>query len=144
MPLPTGTWTIDLYGPAGGQGNLVVAVDNEGNLSGSTISGDQVIGFWNESQQTISFTRVQTLPTTFQIYTGYLFLVPTQTNEIHYTLAGNFEIYSPAGQGGTASANTYQWFAYQDVKTKEGKDGKDGSKDGKDHKDKDGKDNKDK
>ena len=111
MSLPTGTWKIN---GNGFEGNLNIdSVDAKGTLSGN-VFGQPIEGFWDEVSQKIIFMRIITPndPSTFQIYTGYLFQNPqrpTPGQDITHTLTGFFEAF--AGTGAVAQRTLYGWMA---------------------------------
>ena len=89
---------------------LPTPTDQNGNLVNGTIYGQEIFGFWDDVANKITFVRKTDPadPTTFQIYTGYLFQTPPG-NDLSYTLAGTFEAF--AGTGATARATVYGWYA---------------------------------
>jgi hypothetical protein len=105
-------WNINANGYAG---ELVISsVDAQGHLSGS-VFGNPLIGFWDEAAGKITFMRIINPgdPSTFQVYTGFLFTGPESVvneGDSHYTMAGEFEAF--AGSGGTATRTVYGWYAY--------------------------------
>ncbi len=111
MALVTGTWTINANGFIG---ELTIAsVDAQGNLTG-TVFGNQILGFWDEPSQKITFLRVinPADPSTLQIYTGYLFSGGENLNpegNVPFYLTGSFEAF--AGTGGVAHRVLYGWYA---------------------------------
>ncbi len=126
MPLPTGTWFLNGNGFTG---DLTVnSVDAHGNLNATVYGGQQTTGFWDETAQKITFMRLSNPadPSSFQVYTGYLFHNVSGIDTI-YTLAGSFEAF--AGTGAVAQRVLYGWFANITVI------GKDINKDTKDNKD---------
>ena len=99
--LKTGNWTVNANSV---KGTLAVTqIDADGNLTGSTIYNNEIVGFWDEESRKITFIRVtdKTKPNTFQIYTGYLMGTAT--------IAGSFEAFQ--GTGGAAKRNVFGWFA---------------------------------
>jgi hypothetical protein len=111
MTLLTGTWKINANGF---EGDLNIdSVDSQGNLSG-TVFGNNILGFWDDVAMKITFIRVvdPSNPSTFQIYTGFLFQNPTQPDagdNVTFTLTGSFEAFS--GTGAVAQRVVYGWFA---------------------------------
>jgi len=106
--LPTGNWNIN---GNGFRGDLVInSVDSAGRITGTVYNGQTIIGFWDESSQKITFMRIiePSDPSTFQIFTGYLFR-NCDTGGCLYTLAGSFEAF--AGTGAVAQRTLYGWFA---------------------------------
>ncbi len=103
-PIPKGTWKIN---GNGFQGDLVITTFTGGNLTG-TAYGNDIFGFYNTASQKIMFMRkcIATDPTTYQIYTGYLFKT-NGTNQ--YVLAGTFEAFS--GSAATSVKNVTGWYA---------------------------------
>lgn len=106
MAAPIGTWNINANGFSGTLS--IQQVDAQGNLSASSVFGNDILGFWDESSQKLTFIRLSNpaLPSTFQIYTGYL--MPPQPDTI-LALAGSFEAFP--GTGGTAQQSLFGWFA---------------------------------
>ena len=105
--LPTGTWKIN---GNSFRGDLVItSVDGSGKLTGTIYGGQSIIGFWDEASQKITFMRLinPADPSTFQIFTGYLF--SNCATDCLHTLAGSFEAF--AGSGATAQRTVYGWFA---------------------------------
>jgi hypothetical protein len=83
--LPKGTWQI--YGNEE-QGQLViVAVDNQGKLTG-TAFGDNITGSFNASSGEIHFGRRIKQVADWQEYTGYISLVALNVDAPRYLLAG--------------------------------------------------------
>jgi spore germination protein YaaH len=111
MSLVTGQWTLN---GNGFQGDLTItAADADGTLHGTMYGGQPIIGFWDETAQKITFMKIVPPPSgqapdpsTYQVYTGYLF-----SNGTEFTLAGSFEAF--AGSGGTASRTVFGWTAFQ-------------------------------
>lgn len=115
MTLPTGDWHIDANGFVGTL--HIASVDQQGNVAGTlTFSGEPPnqlnnVAFWNDAAQELTFIRVinQANPSTFQIFTGFLFPeFHTQPNGPSQ-LAGSFQAFK--GTGGTASRSRFGWFA---------------------------------
>jgi hypothetical protein len=113
--LPLGTWEAN----AGGDRGLLqlASVTRQGELRG-TLSGTEIVGFWNERAQKVTFVRLlkPVDPSTAQLFTGYLFRNPGGLRGVGtatYTLAGSFE--ALVGMGATASQAVYGWYAQQGV-----------------------------
>ena len=106
MAAPIGIWYINANGFSGTLS--IQEVDAQGNLSGSSVFGNEILGFWDESSQKLTFMRLfgPDNPSTFQIYTGYL-MVPQPG--VTLALAGTFEAFQ--GSGGTAQQSLFGWFA---------------------------------
>jgi len=111
--LRTGTWDIIANGF---QGRLSIAsIDAQGNLSGTWVEGaqtSQIQGYWNEDGKRITFVRTIGNPSTFQVFTGYLFdpgATFCQSGDIRQMLAGSFEFFNSTG--GKASRNISGWTA---------------------------------
>jgi hypothetical protein len=116
VSLPLGFWTINANGFSGSL--LINAVDAQGNLSGllkffadqpgETLDG---VGFWDDTSKKITFMRIidRAKPSTFQIFTGYLFPDDHTQPAGGQKLAGYFEAFS--GTGGVAQRVLYGWFA---------------------------------
>jgi hypothetical protein len=93
--LPRALWSITANGF---MGDLhITSVDNQGNLSG-TVFGQSISGFWDEASQKITFMRIinPADPSTFQIYTGFLFRDQNRPDLV-YTLTGFFEAFQGTG-----------------------------------------------
>jgi hypothetical protein len=106
MPQPIGTWDINANGFPGGL--LIQGIDANGNLVGSTVFGQSIVGFWDEAAEKITFIRVidQADPSTYQIFTGYR--MDPQPG-LTLAMAGSFEAFQ--GTGATAERVLYGWFA---------------------------------
>ena len=89
---------------------LSTPTDQNGNIVNGTIYGQAIFGFWDSVANKITFVRKTNPddPTTFQVYTGYLFQTPPGDG-LTYTLAGTFEAFG--GTGATARATVYGWYA---------------------------------
>lgn len=117
MPLQLGFWTLNANGF-----NAVLniaSVDAQGNVTGTVTFGTEApspldnVAVWNDTAQQLTFIRQSTLgdPPTFQIYTGYGFLLdhtqpPPAGSQM---LAGSFIAFP--GSGGSASRSVGGWFA---------------------------------
>jgi hypothetical protein len=113
--LPLGTWEINAGGDRGPL--QLVSVSHQGELRG-TLFGTEIVGFWNERAQKITFVRLlkPADPSTAQMFMGYLFRNPGGLRGVGtatYTLAGSFE--ALAGMGATVSQAVYGWYAQQGV-----------------------------
>jgi hypothetical protein len=111
--LRTGTWDVIANGF---QGRLNIAlIDAQGNLSGTWVEGtqtSQIQGYWDEDAKRITFVRTLGNPSTFQVFTGYLFdpgATFCQGGEIRQMLAGPFEFFNSTG--GKAARNVGGWTA---------------------------------
>ena len=106
MASPVGTWDINANGFPGTLS--IQQIDGAGNLGGSTVFGEQIIGLWDDTSQKLTFMRVSNPadPSTNQIYTGYL--MEPQGNQ-PMALAGSFEAFQ--GSGGAATRSIFGWFA---------------------------------
>ena len=98
-------WTVNANGH---QDTLRFSYTPQGSVSG-IMYDDRIIGFWDHNSQKIIFMRLDNPsdPTSFQIYTGFLFK-DTTTNSLgtplcYQTLSGSF--LTPAGAGGSATRN---------------------------------------
>ena len=109
--LPQGQWAIN-GNSFEGQLNIT-SIDANGNLQG-TVYGQQISGFWDGTSQKITFMRLTNPsdPSTFQIYTGFLFR-NQNGGDMLYTLTGFFEAFQ--GTGGVAQRVLYGWFAQINV-----------------------------
>jgi hypothetical protein len=114
MSLLSGNWDID---GNGSRGTLTIdGVDATENLNASVVfdsSGvQQVIGFWNEPSQKITFVQVTNPddPSVNQIYTGFRFDNKRGylTDRTH-ALAGYFKAFQ--GTGAVALRVPYGWVA---------------------------------
>jgi hypothetical protein len=116
MPLRTGKWKINANGS---EGELYIkAIDTEGNLSGTVFGNDQILGFWDDFSQRITFMRI--VPPlnllTIQIFTGYLFqnpIAPTAGQNVKLTLTGFFDAFK--GTGRKAQRVLCGWFAQTEI-----------------------------
>lgn len=131
MPLPVGTWTINVNG---GTGALIVGSGSGGSFNGTAL-GQPLSGFFNEADQVFSFIRVTSADvSTFEIYHGTLFSFSPNVSTVVFTLGGTFRAFPSSGV-----VSPFAWSAQlsHKLKEKEGKDGKDKeqSKDNKDLKD---------
>lgn len=106
-----GIWRINANGFEGALN--IASVDAQGNLQG-TIFGQQILGFWDEIPQKITFMRVATpgQPATYQVYIGYLIVNTISPTRHKYALTGYFETFNGAA-GGTATRSVFGWFAQQ-------------------------------
>ncbi|MFY9561420.1 MAG: hypothetical protein WAQ52_14400 [Terriglobales bacterium] len=111
--LRTGNWDIIANGF---QGRLnITSVDAQGNLSGTWVEGtqtSQIQGYWDEDGKRITFVRTLGNPSTFQVFTGYLFdpgATFCQGGEFRQMMAGSFEFFSSTG--GKAARNVGGWAA---------------------------------
>jgi hypothetical protein len=111
LPIGALPWKINANGF---EGDLILsAVDAEGRLTG-TVLGNNIVGFWDEASQRITFIRVSN-PTDHkfdQVYTGYLFRNPLGPDSV-FTLAGSFQTFQ--GTWGSAQRNVFGWFAQMNV-----------------------------
>jgi hypothetical protein len=121
MALPTGLWQLN---GNGFKGDLnIQAVDAQGNLNG-TVYGQQILGFWDEGAQKITFMRIinPNDPSTFQIFTGFMY----DSNAPLFGEAGNppnpqnfkilngfFEAFG--GTGAVAQRVLYGWMARKSI-----------------------------
>jgi len=108
MGLVIGNWPICANGH---RGELNIAsVTPQGHLNG-TAFGDAIEGFWDDTAKKITFIRVpvRNTPSTYQIYTGYLFENAYGIGNFTSTLTGYFEAFQ--GGGGAASRSLFGWFA---------------------------------
>ena len=107
IPLPAGDWTVNANGSHGVL--HISGVDGVGNiLPGSTIFGNQIVGFYDPTSARISFIRVLAdFPAAEQVYNRYLF--KDTLNPLLMVLAGQFAAYQ--GGGGVAQRIDYGWFA---------------------------------
>jgi hypothetical protein len=110
--LETGSWTVSANGFIGSL--IINSVDGKGTLSGAlemkNEQSHQIIGFWDEDSQKITFMRVIDIndPSKCQIFTGYRYIDGATRNP---TLAGSFEGFQ--GTGATAQRVLYGWYAYK-------------------------------
>jgi hypothetical protein len=102
---PAGVWNINANGFTG---DLVVTSYNpaNGQILGH-VFGNSIFGSWDDNSKRISFVRIIDLfnPSTYQIYTGYLFTGPKH----QYTMAGSFEAFY--GTGATVERPLFGWVA---------------------------------
>ena len=109
-------WTLNANGH---MFNFRFSYTPQGSVSG-TMFDERIIGFWDHTSQKIIFMRMANPsdPTSFQIYTGFLFK-DTTTNSLgsplcYQTLSGSF--LTPAGSGGSATRNEYGWYAQSPIR----------------------------
>jgi len=113
--LPLGNWELNA---SGDRGSLqILSINSQGELRG-TLYGKAMVGFWDDRAQKIMFVRLldPAVPSTAQVYTGYLFRNPGGLREVGtatYTLAGSFAAFD--GTGATAARAVYGWYAQQGV-----------------------------
>ena len=116
MSLRIGKWKINANGS---EGELyITAIDVEGNLSGTVFGNDQILGFWDDVSQRITFMRI--VPPlnilTMQIFTGYLFqnpAAPIAGQNVKFTLTGFFNSFK--GTGRKAQRVLCGWFAQTEI-----------------------------
>ena len=114
MPLPIGTWKMNLNGT---EFDLQIQSVPDGNLDGM-FRGGAVRGFWDEASQTITFDVPTTSPEgalAFTLFKGCLFRTPanpTAGQDVVATLTGFAEattrIFLPANSRRTEVG----WFAH--------------------------------
>jgi hypothetical protein len=126
MPLQLGNWRINSNGF---EGNLVIeSVSAAGAVTGSlnTLTGNRIIGFWEESSQELTFSPIaeggkgMILPV---FYKGYLFSTPAGPQpgqDVVCTLTGFFQLIDDAGvlipiQNVNAKRNIFGWHAQINV-----------------------------
>jgi hypothetical protein len=119
MPLPTGTWELNVNGQ---ELELVIRSVQEGVIIG-TLSGRALSGFWDESAQTITFAvpdvgeaRRPDPPIDPAIFKGYLFRTPPAAppgRDITATLTGFVQASSNFGGflNPNFRRNVFGWFA---------------------------------
>jgi hypothetical protein len=116
MPLRIGKWKINANGS---EGELhITAIDAEGNLTGTVFGNNQILGFWDDVSQRITFMRIAPPLNllTVQIFTGYLFqnpVAPTAGQNVKFTLTGFFNTFK--GTGRKAQRVLYGWFAQTEI-----------------------------
>jgi hypothetical protein len=151
-----GTWNMNANGTTG---TLILSASTGGGITGTLSLGggsaDPITAVWDETSQTLSFSRGTQgapAPFAFEVYTGTLFQPydtpngPIAGEGVPLMLAGNFGQAIVGGAIGPFQG--LGWFATSQMKfkEKEGKEGKEGKdfKDHKDGKDKEQKDHKEK
>jgi|SRR5215475_15813318 len=108
MPLPIGSWSINLEGAIG---QLVIsAVDAAGKVTG-TLNGTSIFGFWTETSQRLTFwsgTRVFTANLFADV-----FRMPGVTGANVHTLAGSSTVTPTAtlATAATVRRPTSGWYA---------------------------------
>ena len=108
LTLKPGVWKINGNGFIGDLD--IGSINNDGTLAGTLTMRNEptheITGFWDDISKKITFIRAINLndPSSFQIYTGYLFCNPGV-----YSLAGSFEAF--AGSGASAQRSIYGWYA---------------------------------
>lgn len=105
-----GVWDISANGFASTL--RLTSIDDLGNVHG-TVFDNLLSGFWDEESRTLTFLRTANGadPSTFQVYTGYMF--QNQGGGFNFSLAGSFEAF--AGSGATALRAEFGWFAKPQV-----------------------------
>jgi hypothetical protein len=115
MPLQLGFWAFNANGY---NATLNIAsVDPQGNVTGTLTFGTEIpsqlnnVAVWNDTAQVLTFIRIPNPadPSTFQIYTGYLFQAEVTQPNSGQMLAGSFIAFP--GSGGSASRSVFGWFA---------------------------------
>ena len=124
MPLPVGTWKINLNGTEASF--TITGVDPDGNVSGSLplLFSDGIAGFWDETSQELTLAP---LPLTEgehrtilpMIFKGYLLSTPSSPRpgqDVVYTLTGYYQEIvldpNPSGPRDVSSRrNIFGWFA---------------------------------
>jgi hypothetical protein len=109
MPLPVGAiWT---FSGNNFTGNLRISVDSAGNVSGHLNVGEvfsEILGFWDERSQKVTFIRKSSDPSHIQVYTACFFQEGLASDPI-YRLTGFFEAFQ--GTGAVAQRGVYGWIA---------------------------------
>jgi len=114
MPSPIGTWNI--------QGDflhltlIIAAFDEQGNFSNVTLDLENILGFWDEGSQKITFLR--TNPSSndktatpeylsrMMIFTGYL--LSDETGSLAF--AGTYHAFQ--GSGATSQRSLFGWYGF--------------------------------
>jgi|SRR5580765_4044175 len=107
MTNPRGPWNINGNGFPGLL--WIEGFDVAGNLlPSSTVYGQSIFGFWDDRSGKLTFMRLidPAVPSSFQIYTGYL-MEPQPNASLAF--AGSFEAF--AGTGAVAERVIYGWYA---------------------------------
>jgi hypothetical protein len=111
MPfVPTGTWSIDANGS---HATLTIAVDAEGRVTGA-YGRNAISGLWDDASLRITFVRPlqPNDPSTYQIFTGYLWFEALAIPNGILHMGGSFETFGGGG-GGDAKRSTFGWVAWQ-------------------------------
>jgi hypothetical protein len=115
MPLPIGTWKMNLNGQ---EEDFIIRSAQDGSFNG-TVSGRNIDGFWDEVSQTITFgfSEVRPAPTPpfTALFKGYLFRTPRTPapgRDVMVTLTGCVQVSSSTDPlPGTTRRNVFGWFA---------------------------------
>ncbi len=116
MPLPTGTWKMNINGR---ELNFIIASVQEGIFSASLLDGPQT-GFWDEVSQTITFgfSIGQGGTAEVAVFKGYLFRGPENPapgRDVVATLAGSVQVsvgsFAAANLIPSPRRNVFGWFA---------------------------------
>jgi hypothetical protein len=112
MPSPIGTWNLqgDFL-----DGTLIIeTIDATGNLTQVTLDGEQLLGFWNEDAQKLTFLRTNSPPNSqatpeflarLIVFTGYL--ISNEAGSLAF--AGTYQSFQ--GSGATSGRSVFGWYA---------------------------------
>lgn len=116
MPLPTGTWKMNINGK---ELDFTIQSVQEGILS-AFILGESHTGFWDEVSQTITFgfSKGQGGSAAVAVFKGYLFRSPENPapgRDVVATLAGSVQVsigsFAEANLITSSRRNVFGWFA---------------------------------
>ena len=116
MPLPTGTWKMNLNGK---ELNFIIGSIQEGIISAMLLDQSQT-GFWDEVSQTITFgfSIGQGGLASVAVFKGYLFRSPENPapgRDVIATLAGSVQVsigpFATANLIPSSRRNVFGWFA---------------------------------
>ena len=116
MPLPTGTWKMNVNGK---ELDFTIQSVQEGVFS-AFLLGQSHTGFWDEVSQTITFglTKGQGPGSAAAVFKGYLFRSPENPapgRDVVATLAGSVQVSIGAFAGvnliASSRRNVFGWFA---------------------------------
>ena len=103
-------WSINANGQ---KGELKInSVNTQGNITG-TVFSNPIIGFFDGPLGKITFTRIinESDPSTFQVYTGYIFDNFCGHHCAYATLTGSFQTFSHSEDTTAEKAGVYGWYA---------------------------------
>ena len=112
MPSPIGPWNLqgDFL-----DGTLSIdTIDPTGNLTQVTLDGENLLGFWDEDAQKLTFLRTNSPPNApatpeflarLIVFTGYL--ISNEAGALAF--AGSYQ--SLQGSGATAHRSVFGWYA---------------------------------
>ena len=120
MPLPTGTWKMNVNGKELDFTIQAVQVQEGQGVFSAFLLGESLTGFWDEVSQTITFglTKGQGPGSAAAVFKGYLFRSPENPapgRDVVATLAGSVQVSIGAFAGvnliASSRRNVFGWFA---------------------------------